>query len=50
MELSGTGVRVMSVNPGPVPTEWQEVAGFDDVAVVPGKIDAEQVVRESLAA
>ena len=50
MELKGTGVRVMSVNPGPVPTEWQEVAGFDDVAVVPGKIDADQVVRESLAA
>jgi short-subunit dehydrogenase len=49
-ELRGTGVRAMSVNPGPVPTEWQEVAGFDDVGVVPGKIDAEQVVRESLAA
>jgi len=50
MELKGTGVRVMSVNPGPVPTEWQDVAGFDDVAVVPGKIDADQVVSESLAA
>jgi short-subunit dehydrogenase len=49
-ELRGTGVRVMSVNPGPVPTEWQQIAGFDDVAVVPGKIDADQVVRESLAA
>jgi short-subunit dehydrogenase len=49
-ELRGTGVRVMSVNPGPVPTEWQQVAGFDDVAVVPGKIGADQVVRESLAA
>ena len=49
-ELRGTGVRAMSVNPGPVPTEWQEVAGFDDVGVVPGKIDAEQAVRESLDA
>lgn len=49
-ELKGTGVRAMSVNPGPVPTEWQEVAGFDDVGVVPGKIEADQVVRESLAA
>jgi short-subunit dehydrogenase len=49
-ELRGTGVRVMSVNPGPVPTEWQQVAGFDDVAVVPGKIEADQVVRESLTA
>jgi short-subunit dehydrogenase len=50
MELRGTGVRAMSVNPGPVPTEWQDVAGFDDVGVVPGKISAEQVVRESLRA
>ena len=49
-ELRGTGVRCMAVNPGPVPTEWQEVAGFDDVGVVPGEIPAEQVVSESLAA
>ena len=52
IELRGTGVRVMSVNPGPVPTEWQQVAGYEPgrVAVVPGKISAEQVVREALAA
>jgi short-subunit dehydrogenase len=49
-ELRGTGVRCMSVNPGPVPTEWQEVAGFDDTQMPPGKISAERVVRESLAA
>ncbi|HEY8002497.1 MAG TPA: SDR family oxidoreductase [Solirubrobacterales bacterium] len=49
-ELRGTGVRCMSVNPGPVPTEWQRVAGFDDTQSVPGKIGPEQVVRESLAA
>jgi short-subunit dehydrogenase len=49
-ELAGTGVRCMSVNPGPVPTEWQEVAGFDERQMPPGKIDAERVVRESLAA
>jgi uncharacterized protein len=49
-ELRGTGVRCMSVNPGPVPTEWQSVAGFDDTQSVPGKIGPEQVVRESLAA
>jgi uncharacterized protein len=51
-ELRGSGVRVMSVNPGPVPTEWQEVAGYsaDRDFSVPGEISAEQVVRESLEA
>ena len=51
-ELRGSGVRVLAVNPGPVPTEWQEVAGYEAgrAGVVPGRIPAEQVVRESLAA
>ena len=51
-ELRGSGVHVMSVNPGPVPTEWQEVAGYSDERSlsVPGEISAEQVVRESLEA
>lgn len=51
-ELRGTGVRVLTVNPGPVPTEWQEVAGHsaDETHGVPGRIDAEQVVAEALRA
>ena len=49
-ELRGSGVRVLAVNPGPVPTEWQAVAGHDDLPSVPGKIEADQVVAESLAA
>jgi short-subunit dehydrogenase len=51
-ELRGTGVRAMSVNPGPVPTEWQQVAGYEAgrSAPAPGEITAAQVVRESLEA
>ena len=51
-ELRGSGVRVLSVNPGPVPTEWQGVAGYEPgrTGVVPGRIPAAQVVREALAA
>jgi uncharacterized protein len=52
-ELKGSGVKAMSVNPGPVPTEWQAVAGYEGGVppkTVPGHIDAAQVVRESLRA
>ena len=51
-ELRGTGVRALCVNPGPVPTEWQRVAGYasDYLPPVPGKISAAQVARESLRA
>jgi uncharacterized protein len=51
-ELRGTGVRALCVNPGPVPTEWQQVAGYapDYLPPVPGKISAEQVARESVRA
>jgi short-subunit dehydrogenase len=51
-ELRGTGVRALAVNPGPVPTEWQGVAGYEPghLPPVPGKISAEQVARESLQA
>ena len=52
IELRGTGVRAMSVNPGPVPTEWQQVAGYETgrSAPAPGEIPAEQVVQEALEA
>jgi uncharacterized protein len=49
-ELRGTPVRVLAVNPGPVPTEWQQVAGHDSAGLVPGVIPAEQCVAEALAA
>ena len=49
-ELRGTGVKMLAVNPGPVPTEWQQVAGYEEVGaeMMPGKIEADQVVREAL--
>jgi uncharacterized protein len=51
-ELRGTGVRVLCVNPGPVPTEWQQAAGYEPgyLPPVPGKISAAQVASESLRA
>jgi uncharacterized protein len=51
-ELRGSGVRVLCVNPGPVPTEWQVTAGYEPgyLPPVPGKISAEQVASESLRA
>jgi len=51
-EVRGSGVKVLSVNPGPVPTEWQEVAGYEPgyLPPVPGKIGPEQVARESIRA
>lgn len=51
MELRGTGVKVLVVNPGPVKTEWQQVAGYDEnTRLMPGKITAEQCVTDSLRA
>jgi short-subunit dehydrogenase len=51
-ELRGTGVKMLAVNPGPVPTEWQQVAGYEETGaeMLPGKIEADQVVREALRA
>jgi short-subunit dehydrogenase len=50
MELRGTGVRALAVNPGPVPTEWQRVARYEEMGgeMMPGAIEADQVVREAL--
>jgi short-subunit dehydrogenase len=52
MELRGTGVKALAVNPGPVPTEWQQVARYDEMGgeMFPGAIEADQVVREALRA
>lgn len=49
-ELRATGVKALAVNPGPVPTEWQQVAGYDEsgAEMMPGAIEADQVVREAL--
>jgi uncharacterized protein len=51
MELHDTGVKVLVVNPGPVKTEWQGVAGYDDsTPIPPGMITAERCVADALRA
>jgi short-subunit dehydrogenase len=51
MELRETGVKCLVVNPGPVKTEWQSVAGYDEsTRVVPGMIGADRCVHDSLRA
>ena len=51
MELRRTGVRALVVNPGPVKTEWQAVAGYDEnTRRMPGMISAEQCVTDALMA
>lgn len=52
-ELRGTGVKVLNVDPGPVSTEWQAVAGYpspDTTLGVPGKVEPSVVVEQSLRA
>ncbi len=55
-ELRGTGVRVCTLCPGPVHTEFQEVASRPGRKVKPGpgpeflQVTVEQVVRDALAA
>jgi short-subunit dehydrogenase len=48
-ELRRTGVRVLAVHPGPVPTEFSEVSGHEPPGNVP-RVDARQVAAESLDA
>lgn len=48
-ELRDTGVRVLSVSPGPVATEFQETAGVGGIKLV-GKIPVQRVVAQALAA
>jgi uncharacterized protein len=50
-ELRDTGVQCLVVNPGPVKTEWQGVAGYDEnTTIPPGMITAEHCVRDALRA
>jgi short-subunit dehydrogenase len=49
-ETRGSGVSVVAVNPGPVPTEWQAVAGLVDQPKFPPAVSTAQVVEESLDA
>jgi short-subunit dehydrogenase len=49
-ELKGTGVQCLAVNPGPVRTEWQEVAGVEESQIPPGMVGPDVVVRDALKA
>ena len=51
-ELSGTGVSVTTLYPGPVPTEFGENAGFDLESASPGfmLVQARDVAREAVDA
>jgi short-subunit dehydrogenase len=51
MELGDTGVKTLVINPGPVKTEWQSVAGYDEnTRIMPGMINVQQCVSDSLRA
>ncbi|HEX7240993.1 MAG TPA: SDR family NAD(P)-dependent oxidoreductase, partial [Longimicrobiaceae bacterium] len=48
-EARGSGVRVLALNPGPVATEFQRVAGTEVSERTPGLLTAQQVVAAALA-
>ncbi len=51
MEMRDRGVKCLVVNPGPVKTEWQGVAGYDEkTPIPPGMITAERCVKDALRA
>ena len=52
-ELRSSGLKFLTVDPGPVKTDWQEVAGYDEPGQthgVPSLIGPEQVAKEALEA
>ena len=50
LRAAGSSVRCLAINPGPVRTEWQGIAGIEESQIPPGIITAEQCVSEALAA
>lgn len=50
VELQDAGIRVVTLNPGPVRTEFQSVAGTNVTDRTPGVLSPEAVVEAALAA
>jgi short-subunit dehydrogenase len=49
-ELRGTGVSCTVLCPGPVETEWSEIAGADAVMIDPAKVSPQEVARVAVEA
>lgn len=47
-ELHGTGVSCTVLCPGPVETEWSEIANADAVMIGPAKVSAEKVAEDAI--
>ncbi|MGI5130679.1 SDR family NAD(P)-dependent oxidoreductase [Pseudonocardia sp. CA-107938] len=48
-ELRGTGVSCTVVCPGPVPTEWADIAGAQAVMIEPAQVSAAEVAAAAIA-